>query len=215
LPKLYLKHLAAVRWFHWLNFPLLFLMIWSGLLIYWAYDIYGIGPVHFFPEWVYSTFHMDHHLAAGMALHFFIMWLFAINGILYVVYTAVSGDWRYLVPRSRTVWRDAWIVLLHDFGLHRGEPPQEKYNAAQQISYSAIILMALASILTGLAIYKPAQLSWLAALFGGYEGARLLHFYLTLGYVLFFAIHLLQVVRAGWSNFASMVAGYAPVREND
>ena len=30
------KHPLATRWMHWINFPLLALMIWSGLMIYWA-----------------------------------------------------------------------------------------------------------------------------------------------------------------------------------
>ncbi|RZK29939.1 MAG: thiosulfate reductase, partial [Hymenobacter sp.] len=37
------KHSLAMRWFHWLNFPLLAIMIWSGLLIYWANSIYSIN----------------------------------------------------------------------------------------------------------------------------------------------------------------------------
>jgi hypothetical protein len=48
------KHPLAVRWFHWINVPLLFLMLWSGLLIYWANDVYRLGLgdstlIHFFP----------------------------------------------------------------------------------------------------------------------------------------------------------------------
>jgi len=35
MKRLEKKHLLAIRWLHWINFPLLFLMIWSGLLIYW------------------------------------------------------------------------------------------------------------------------------------------------------------------------------------
>ena len=97
MPVLKLKHLVAIRWFHWINFPLLALMIWSGLLIYWAYTPYHVGGIHFFPNWVYSTFNMDHRLAEGMALHFVIMWVFAANGIAYLLYTAVSGEWRYLL----------------------------------------------------------------------------------------------------------------------
>jgi thiosulfate reductase cytochrome b subunit len=31
-------------------------------------------------------------------------------------------------------------------------------------------------VLSGLAIYKPVQLHWLAVLFGGYDGARVVHF---------------------------------------
>ena len=36
MKKLVKKHPLAIRWFHWINFPLLALMIWSGTLIYWA-----------------------------------------------------------------------------------------------------------------------------------------------------------------------------------
>ena len=40
--RLVRKHPLAIRWFHWINFPLLFLMIWSGILIYWAWPKYGL-----------------------------------------------------------------------------------------------------------------------------------------------------------------------------
>jgi thiosulfate reductase cytochrome b subunit len=208
MAKLTLKHLLAIRWFHWINFPLLFLMIWSGILIYWAYAPYHIGNFHFFPAWVYSLLHIDHRLAEGMALHFTLMWLFVINGIAYVAYTAFSGEWRYLMPRSWSAFRDAWEVVLHDLHLRKELPQQQKYNAAQQISYSAIVLMGVGSAVTGFAIYKPAQLSWLAALCGGYTAARLLHFVLAMGYLVFFVVHVVQVVLAGWNNFRGMVIGY-------
>jgi len=68
--------------------------------------------------------------------------------------------------------------------------------------------MGLGSLLTGLAIYKPVQFGWLTRLLGGYEAARIEHFVLTIGYVLFFIVHVAQVVRAGWNNFRSMVAGF-------
>lgn len=32
------KHPLAMRWTHWVNFPILLVMIWSGMLIYWAND---------------------------------------------------------------------------------------------------------------------------------------------------------------------------------
>ena len=178
------------------------------MLIYWAYAPYHIGPVPFFPKWFYKALNINQRLAEGMALHFTLMWLFLINGVAYVVYTLVSGEWRYLVPRSLSAFRDAWDVVLHDLHFGRELPAQEKYNAAQQISYSAIIVMGAGSIITGLAIYKPAQLYWLTALCGGYTMARLIHFILTVGYVLFFVVHVGQVVLAGWNNFRSMVIGY-------
>ncbi|MBV9158512.1 MAG: cytochrome b/b6 domain-containing protein [Acidobacteriaceae bacterium] len=214
MPKLKLKHLVAMRWFHWINFPLLALMIWSGFLIYWAYPIYGIGPIRF-PQWLFHALHMNHRLADGMAMHFFFMWLFVVNGVLYVAYTILSGEWRLLVPTSASAFRDAWHVALCDLHLRDERPHQEKYNAAQQISYTGIIVMGIGSVLTGLAIYKPAQLSWLAALFGGYPGARLVHFLLTIGYCLFFLVHVIQVVIAGWNNFRSMIIGYELVEEHE
>ncbi len=208
MPKAKLKHLVAVRWFHWINFPLLSLMIWSGLLIYWAYDPYHVGPLHIFPDWVYKALQMGGRLAEGMALHFVLMWLFLINGLLYVAYTVISGEWRFLVPTSTTVFKDSWHVVLVDLGLRKDLPAQDKYNAAQQLTYTAIVVMGGLSVLTGLAIYKPVQLGWLTALCGGYEMARLIHFLLTVGYVAFFVLHVAQVVRAGWNNFRSMVIGY-------
>jgi thiosulfate reductase cytochrome b subunit len=67
-------------------------------------------------------------------------------------------------------------------------------------------------VITGLAIYKPAQLSWLAGLLGGYPVARWEHFWLMIAFLSFFLVHLAQVIRAGWDNFRSMVAGFSLVR---
>jgi thiosulfate reductase cytochrome b subunit len=211
------KHPLAIRWFHWVNFPVLACMIWSGLLIYWANDVYKVGAggtvwFHFFPEGFYRALHIPYRLAEGMSWHFAVMWLFFINGLLYICYTVFSGEWRYLLP-NRHSFREAWQVLLHDLHLRKTAPPQIKYNGAQRIAYTAIIVMGFGSLLTGLAIYKPVQFSLIAAICGGYEAARLEHFILTLGYVLFFLIHILQVLRAGWNNFQSMVTGWELLRD--
>ncbi len=211
------KHKFATRWYHWVNFPLLAAMIFSGLVIYWAYDPYriGVGSVtlfHFFPTWFYNAtgIHRDgdlSQLARGMALHFALAWLFALNGIAYVIYTVVSGEWRELLPEAKS-FREAAQVALHDMGFKVPLPPQGRYNAAQRISYTAIVIMGGLSLVTGLAIYKPAQLHWLTAAAGGYEWARFEHFWLTMGYVAFFLVHIGQVIRAGWANFRSMITGY-------
>lgn len=219
MKRLKKKHPLAIRWFHWVNFPLLFLMIWSGLLIYWANSVYRVGfggftLFKFFPQKFYEWLHIDHRLAEGMAFHFLFMWLFALNGLLYVLYTAFSGEWRYLLP-DRHSFRDALLVTLHDLGLRKESPPCRKYNGAQQVAYTLIILMGTGSLVTGLAIYKPAQFGWLLTLLGGYEWARWEHFWLMIGYVLFFVIHIAQVIRAGWNNFRSMVNGYEMVSEKE
>lgn len=206
-----IKHTFFTRAFHWLNVPILTLMIWSGLLIYWANDVYEIkifGHVifHFFPESFNKFLNLPFRLAEGMAWHFTIMWFFILNGLFYVLYTFISGEWRELVPNKNSL-KEAWQVLLHDLYLSKKPLPEMKFNGAQRIAYTSVIIMGAGSMLTGLAIYKPVQLHWLTAMFGGYEWARGIHFILTVGYVLFFIIHITQVIRAGWKNFQAMVTG--------
>lgn len=201
------KHPLAIRWFHWVNFPLLLVMIWSGTLIYWAYPAYLN-----LEQTTWRALHVNNRLAEGMALHFFFMWLFGVNGVLYVLYTLISGEWRELVPRRGTL-RDAWQVVLHDLRIRKAPLPREKFNGAQRLAYTSVILMGAGSLLSGLAIYKPVQFSWLTALFFGYQGARFVHFWLTVGYVVFFAVHIAQVIRAGWNNFRAMVIGVEVVHD--
>jgi thiosulfate reductase cytochrome b subunit len=203
---------------HWINFPVLTIMIWSGMLIYWANDVYQVKIgnsvlVKFFPEWFYAKLHIPYRLSEGMAFHFVFMWLFIINGLLYVTYTIVSGEWRYLLPNKHS-FKEAWQVLLHDLHIRKTEPAKLKYNAAQRVAYTMIIIMGLGSVITGLAIYKPVQIQWLTNICGGYEAARAEHFILTVGYVLFFLIHIIQVILAGWNNFRAMVAGFEIIKED-
>lgn len=209
MTRLKKKHPLAIRWFHWINFPLLAVMIWSGILIYWAWPAYA--PVKL-EQTTWRALHVNNRLAEGMALHFFFMWLFGINGVLYVLYTLITDEWRELVPRRGTL-REAWQVLLHDLRIRREPLPRKKFNGAQQIAYTSVVIMGAGSLLSGLAIYKPVQFSWLAWLMGGYQGARFIHFWLTVGYVAFFFVHVAQVVRAGWNNFRAMVIGVEVVND--
>ena len=216
------KHPRPIRWTHWINAPVLFGMIYSGLLIYWANDVYRIGIgswtlIKLFPDWFYRLLNLEHRLSEGMAWHFLLAWLLAINGLFYVVYTIVSGERRHLVPTRRSL-REAWMTILHDLHSQPGRAAAtEIQRRLQQFAYTGIILMGAGSLITGLAIYKPTQLAWLVALSGGYEWARWIHFWLTMGYVAFFIVHISQVIRAGWNNFRAMVTGYevisAPPKE--
>jgi thiosulfate reductase cytochrome b subunit len=210
--RLQKKHPRAIRWMHSINFPVLFLMIWSGLLIYWANSVYRIGfggftLFQFFPDRFFNFLGVGHRLAEGMALHFFFMWFFAINGLVYVLCTIVSGEWRYLLP-NRKSFSEALQVMLHDLHLRKRHPPPRKFNGGQQIAYTSVILMGAGSVLTGVAIYRPVQFAWLSNLLGGYEWARWEHFWLAIGYCLFFVVHVAQVIKAGWNNFRAMVTGY-------
>jgi thiosulfate reductase cytochrome b subunit len=205
--------------FHWANVPILAVMIWSGLLIYWANSVYairlaGFMLVKFFPAWFYRALSVEYRLAEGMAWHFTFMWFFAINGLLYVTYTIASGEWRELVPNRHT-FAEAWQVLLHDLRIRKQPLPKRKFNGAQQLAYTGVVAMGAGSLFTGLAIYKPVQFAWLTTLLGGYPLARLEHFALAVGYVAFFAIHITQVVRAGWNNFRAMVIGVEVSRDEE
>ena len=219
------KHPLAIRWFHWVNFPVLMLMIWSGLLIYWANDVYRVGVgnwtlFHFFPQGFYDRFHIPFRLAEGMAWHFTLAWIFTINGALYVAYLLFSGEWRALVPGRKTLG-EAIQVVLHDLKIRKQPLPRRKFNGAQRIAYSGVIVMGLGMVLTGLAIYKPVQFWLLSAPLSGiggataYEVARFLHFWITLAFCGFFVVHVAQVARSGWNNFRAMVTGYEVVTVTD
>lgn len=232
--RLVKKHPLAIRWLHWINFPTLFLMIWSGILILWANPAYPT-PRHPVPvpdrislyKWGVAAVYSDtpnadnaprpegqrydipvgFRLAEGMAWHFTFAWLFTLNGIAYVLYLALSGEWRHLAPRRESL-AEAFKVVLHDFHLYRKPLPPGKFNHAQRLAYSGVILLGAGMVVTGLAIYKPAQLPWLVTLLGGYQTARLEHFLITALLLAFFFVHVLQVIRAGWNNFRAMITGY-------
>ena len=217
------KHPLAIRWMHWINFPVLFTMIWSGLYIYWndsdnAYHhphaVYRIGLgswtlLRFFPPWFYTNplWDVRYKVTTGLSYHFLFMWIFAVNGVLYVAYLLWSREWKFMVPQRASLVQAIQVTLV-DLHLRKGLPPQTKYNAAQRIAYSSVIVMGAGSLLTGLAIYKPTQLHLLTSLMGGYEMARWLHFWLTMAFCGFFLVHVGQVILAGWNNFRSMVSGY-------
>lgn len=213
------RHPLALRWFHWLNFPLLATMIWSGLLIYWANDVYevkiaGHTYLHFFPDFVYKGLGLEGRLAEGLGWHFLFMWAFILNGTAYVLFLAFSGQWRHVLPKKGTL-KEAVLVFLHDIYLVKRVPKVDGYNGAQRLAYTGIVLAGLGSVVTGFAIYKPARLQWLSNLLGGYEFARILHFVLMIGFLLFFVVHIIQVARAGWNNFRAMVTGKELVEKEE
>jgi thiosulfate reductase cytochrome b subunit len=192
-------------------------MIWSGMLIYWANDVYRIGfgdktLLKFFPNSFYEALHIPARLAEGMSLHFFFMWFFAVNGVVYFFYLLFSKEYRLIFPNKQSL-KEAWLVVLHDLHIKKGLPPQKKYNAAQRIAYTGVIVLGFFIIITGLAIYKPAQLHWLCYILGGYEWARIEHFTITILFTLFFLVHILQVILAGWNNFRGMLTGFEVVKD--
>ena len=64
----------------------------------------------------------------------------------------------------------------------------------QRAAYMALILALTLLVASGLAIWKPVQLYWLARLMGDYEGARLLHFFAMAAVAFIVVVHVVMVM---------------------
>ena len=187
-----------IRLTHWLNVPLLLLMAGSGLQIFSAYPalgprgaLYGWYPWDGIPPPTWARF--GGWLAGARHWHFALGWFLVLNGIVYLSYMVARGEWRRrgFLPHRDT--RNAILMLVYYLRLRWVTPPIDFYNGLQRLAYSSIMVIALAEVLSGLAIYKPVQLWWLGSLFGGYDGARAVHL-LGLGLLaLFTVMHLVMV----------------------
>ena len=205
------RHHWLVRVTHWAAFPLVFGMIASGLQIYRAYPRFGErgGPLlpnplqdAAIPLWA----RLGGWLAGGLNWHFFLMWPLLLVGCLYVGYLLASCEWKKLVFRPRDV-RPALEMQLYYMRLRKEHPPQGKHNGLQKGAYTFILVLGAASLLTGFAIWKPVQLWWLTALFGGYQVARYLHFWAVWLFVGFVIVHVLAVVLADPASLRAMTTG--------
>ncbi len=225
------KHPLAIRWMHWINFPVLFVMIWSGLLIYWGdsippyqhpHQVYrvGLGSVtlfRLFPDWFWRWLNAPFRITTGSRRALLLHVDLRDQRHCSTACTPGSPGNGAFCCRIAAPFKEAIQVTLVDLHLRKGLPEQKKYNGAQRIAYTATILMGFGSLVTGLAIYKPSQAHWITTLLGGYEMARWEHFWLTMGFCAFFLVHVGQVILAGWNNFRSMVSGYEikPVTDPD
>lgn len=190
-------HPLVVRITHWINAFAVLLMVASGWKIYNASPLFESFS---FPE----ALTLGGWLAGALQWHFAAMWLLALNGLVYVVYGIVSGHFRCkLLPVSpRAIVHDVKQALrgklVHD--------DLSVYNAAQRAAYLTLILALALLVLSGLAIWKPVQMQELAALMGGYEGARLVHFICMAVVVLVVIVHVVMVAFVP-RTFPTMITG--------
>ncbi len=194
------QHPAIIRLTHWVNLVALGIMVCSGLRIYNASPLWGFT----IPAWMT----LGGWLAGARQWHFFAMWLFAFNGVVWVVYNVITRHGRKTTIFSRSDVGGVLPMVLYYMRIRKEHPPVKKYNALQKLAYTATAFIAGISILTGLAIYWPVQFQGIARLFGNYDVARYWHFIAMGCIVLFFAGHLVMVAIAGWSNFLSMITGW-------
>jgi thiosulfate reductase cytochrome b subunit len=156
-------------------------------------------------------------LASALRLHWFYAYLFMLNGLVYITGLAIGGGWRALLPRASDL-RDAFKMMRYYTGnpfalllRHTWLHPRftTKHNALQRLAYFSIPLAGFLSVATGWAIHKPMQLYWLAAIFGGYDLARVWHFLLMWVFILFFVPHVILVFSDGWDTLRSMIVGWS------
>jgi len=191
-----LIHPLVVRITHWVNVLAVLIMITSGWAIYNASPLFGFS----FPDGIT----LGGWLAGALLWHFAGMWLFALNGVVYLLYGIFSGHFRRkLLPVSPR-------AVLHDIGQavrgHLAHEDLSVYNAAQRAAYLALIFFLVLLIATGLAIWKPVQLYWLASLMGDYEGARYLHFFAMSAVAVIVFVHVVMVVLVP-RTFPTMITG--------
>jgi thiosulfate reductase cytochrome b subunit len=210
-------HSIVVRVSHWLMALAVLAMIGSGWRIYNASPIFNFR----FPEALTLggdvdtalAWHNDPGVASAIAWHFAAMWVLAVSYIVFVSWGALSGHFRrdFLPVGPRSFWRDFTAALRFRLQHRLGE-----YNAVQKLFYWGVLLAVAAMIVSGLAIWKPVQTYPLEILFGGFQGARLVHFLCMVAITLFLVVHVVLVVVVP-KTFVAMVLGRAsePIHDDD
>jgi thiosulfate reductase cytochrome b subunit len=175
-------HPLLVRLTHWVNAVAIVCMVMSGWGIYNASPLFGFR----FPPW--AT--LGGWLGGAIAWHLATLWLLVGNAMVYVAYGLASGHFvRSFLPLTPGgIWRD----LVRALSLRLSHPPGT-YNAVQRLAYVGVLLLGVMAVLSGLALWKPVQLQTLAALLGGYEVARRIHFLAMAGIVGFVGLHVIMV----------------------
>lgn len=177
-------HPFIVRATHWINAVAVVIMILSG------WQIYNAAPIlpFSFPAWMT----LGGWLGGALQWHFAAMWLLMANGIAYLAYGVLSGRirTRFFPISPAEVARDLRDALkgklAHD--------DLANYNGVQKLLYVGVIAALIAVVLSGLAIWKPVQLWWLTMLFGGFQGARLVHFLAMAAIVGFLLVHVVMAL---------------------
>jgi thiosulfate reductase cytochrome b subunit len=202
-------HPIAARITHWLMALAILLLIGSGWRIYNASPIFDFR----FPEAFTLggdvedalALHNDPGVASALAWHFAAMWLLALSYLGFVLWNTITGHFRrdFLPIGPKLFWRDfvaaATFRLQHRLG---------EYNAVQRVAYWGALGSVAMMLLSGIAIWKPVQTYPLEVLFGGFQGARIVHFVFMTAIVLFIAIHVALVILVP-KTFVAMTLGRA------
>ncbi|MBV8744635.1 MAG: cytochrome b/b6 domain-containing protein [Xanthobacteraceae bacterium] len=170
-------HPIWVRITHWINAAAIILMIGSGWTIYNASPlfpfVFPIGIAHWLP--------------GALLVHFAAMWLLIVAGPIYLVFGIASGRLRRkLFPIRLCAISHDLRAALHGMLKHED---LSVYNAVQRLLYVSVILASVVAVLSGISIWKPVQFQELTAVFGGYDAARVVHFFAMAAITGFLVVH--------------------------
>jgi thiosulfate reductase cytochrome b subunit len=177
-----LVHPLYVRVTHWINALAILAMIGSG------WEIYNASPL--FPFVFPKGITLGGWLAGGLLWHFAAMWLLIANGLVYVTVGFATGHFRRKLLPIRP--GEVVHVLVAAFTGRLRHDDLSRYNAVQKLLYVGVLVAGVVVVASGFAVWKPVQLRELAALFGGYESARLVHFFAMVAIVLFLVLHVVM-----------------------
>ena len=138
--------------------------------------------------------------------HFAMMWVLVVNGLIYLAFVYLHGEWRDLVPRKGDI-RDSVQMIRFYLFVNKNHPHQGKHNALQKSAYFLLPVAGILAVVTGIAIWKPVQLSWLTALFGGYVWARYWHFVAMVVIIVLSVVHAFMVFAVDPYSLPSMFTG--------
>lgn len=176
-------HPIWLRLTHWVNALAVLVMVASGWRIYNASPLFGFR----FPDEIT----LGGWLAGALDWHFTAMWILAINGLIYLILNVVRGRlWHKFLPLPmRGLVADMNAVFLGRLS----HADLRSYNHVQKAAYLFVIVDLILLVLSGLVLWKSVQFPLLAALLGGYERARYVHFAAMSVLVGFIFIHVLMV----------------------
>jgi thiosulfate reductase cytochrome b subunit len=201
-------HSLPVRISHWLMALSILIMIGSGWRIYNASPIFPFK----FPLWATLggdvgqslALHGDPGVATAIAWHLAGLWVLLVSYLSFLLWGQFSGHFRRdFLPISVGAFLGDFVAALRLRLEHRlGE-----YNAVQKVFYWGALAAVFLMILSGIAIWKPVQTYPLGLLFGGFQGARLVHFLGMAAIVAFLFVHLLLVALVP-STLVAMIIGH-------
>ncbi len=187
---------AWVRLCHWINALAVVIMTLSGWRIYNASPIYPFN----FP----NDITLGGWLGGAIQWHFAAMWLLGLNLVVYLAIQLATGRLfkRFFPLTPAMVLTDLKQALRG--ALAHADPA--RYNAVQKLAYLVVMADLVLLVASGLAVWKPVQFPLTTSLLGGFDNARVVHFWAMSLVVAFVGVHLTMVALVPRS-FKTMVTG--------